>query len=121
MTLRFEGITLNSLVFSPILPTLVPGAFCSFYARRACSSSLWAWSWRGHEAPTARSCFQQSLSRLFLRPLQLSSSTRVFCSLSRPQVPSYVRRVSLLVRNRLGTVDSLLNFHFPNSLALLGF
>src|SRR2546428_6452178 len=90
---------------------------------RACLPRLSPWSSIGHEA-SASSPLSSSLVRPFSFQSSLfcaiSSSTRVVCSLSRPQVPSVVRRVSLLVRNRLGTVDSLLKFHFPQFLRLLG-
>src|SRR2546422_2384119 len=92
-----------------------------FIVAHSCLSRVFPWLSVVHEA----SCLQQSppaiASKLFLAFSRFPPSTRVVCSLSRPQVPSYVRRVSLLVRNRLGTVDSLLNFNFPYFSSLLGF
>src|SRR2546425_8131757 len=57
--------SLISLCFPLNLPTPVPGAFCSFYARRACFSRRWAWSGGVHEAPTAHSPLQKSRRSFF--------------------------------------------------------
>src|SRR2546425_8167716 len=70
-------------------------------------SSLWEWFGGVHDTPCRPPSFPVP-SQLFPSfSARFSSSTRVVCNLSRPQVPSYVRRVSLLVRIQLETVESL--------------